>query len=92
MSSTKLTQIENIQFQFTKHCDVKYINAQQVLNITYSNPLEYIQDLFLYDTRTAISHGYPSMVKGKIITMVISLSTGPNNILRITNLLNKCPI
>ena len=65
MSSTKWTQIEIIQFQFTKHCDVKYSHAHQVLNIAYSNPLYDTEDLFLDDTRTSIAPGYSSMIKGK---------------------------
>ena len=32
MSSTKWTQIEKVQFQFTKHCDAKYSYANQVLS------------------------------------------------------------
>ena len=70
MSSTKWTQIENIQFQFTKHCDAKYIHAHQVLNIAYSNPLDDIEDLLLDDNRTATAPGAASTIKGKIIAMV----------------------
>ena len=33
MSSTKCTQIENIQYQFMKHFDAKCSHANQVLNI-----------------------------------------------------------
>ena len=45
MSSTKWTQIEKIQFKFTKHCDVKYIHSHQVRNIEYSNQLDDVEDL-----------------------------------------------
>ena len=45
MRSTKYPQIEQIQFQFRKNCDVKYSHAHQVLNIAYSNPLDNIEDL-----------------------------------------------
>ena len=76
MSFTKWTQIENIQFQFTKHCDTKYSHAHQVLNIACSNPLDDIEDLFLDDTRTAISPGAASMTKGNIIEMVTPLVGG----------------
>ena len=92
MSSTKWTQIERIQFQFTKHCDAKNIHAHQVLNIAYSNPLDNIEDLFLDDIRNVIAPGAASMIKGKIITLVTSIRTDTNNIPQITNLLNKCPM
>ena len=92
MRSTKWTQIEKIQFQFTKHCDAKYSHAHQVLNIAYSNPLDNIEDLFLDDTRTTIYTGSAAMIKGGIITMVTSLATDTNDILRITKLLKKCPV
>ena len=62
MSSTKLTQIENIQFQFTKHFDAKYSYAHQVLNIAYSVPLYDIVDLLIDDIRTVIDPGYASMI------------------------------
>ena len=42
------------------------------------------------DTRTEISPGADSMVKGEIISMVKSLATDTNDILQISNLLNKC--
>ena len=90
MSSTKCTQIENIQFKFTKHCDVKYSHAYQVLNVVYYNPLDDIEYLLLDDTRTSISLGAASIIKGEIIEMVNSLETDTNDILIITNLLNKC--
>ena len=90
MSSTKWTQIERIQFQFTKHCDAKYIHAHQVLNIAYSNLLEDIENIFLDDTRTTKAHGDSSIIKGVIMTMVTSLETDNNNILQVTNLFNKC--
>ena len=64
MRSTKWTQIENIQYQFTKHCDAKYIHAHQVLNIAYSYPLDDIEYLLLDDTRTTISPGSYSIIKG----------------------------
>ena len=47
---------------------------------------------YLDDTRTTISTGAVSIIKVKIITMVTSLETDTNNILQITNLLNKCPM
>ena len=81
MSSTKWTQIEKIQFQLTKHCNVKYRHPYQLLNITYSNPLYNIEDLFQDDTRTTISPGADSMIKGEIISIVTSLSNDTNNIL-----------
>ena len=90
MRSTKLTQIETFQFQFTNNCDAKYIHAHQVLNIAYSNLLEDIENIFLDDTRTTKAHGDSSIIKGVIMTMVTSLETDNNNILRITNLFNKC--
>ena len=92
MGSTKWNQIENIQFQLTKHCYVKYSYAHQVLNISYSNPLYDIEDLFLDDTITAISPGAASTIKGKIIVMVTSIETNTSNILLINNLSNTCPM
>ena len=92
MSSTKWAQIENIQFQFTKYCRVRYNHEHQVLNILYSNPLGNIQYLFLDDTRTAITLRYSSMIKGGIIVMMTLLKTDTNNILQITNLLNNFPM
>ena len=41
---------------------------------------------------TAISLGDATIIKGKIISMVTSLATNTNDILQITNLLNKCPM
>ena len=81
MSSTKWTQLENIQFQFIIQCDVKYSHANQVLNIAYSNPLENVEDLLLDDNRTIIAPGLTYIIKGRIIAMVISLATYTNNIL-----------
>ena len=92
MSSTKWTQIENIQFQFKKHCDAKCSHAHQVINKAYSNPLENIEDILLDDTRTKIAPGYASMIKGKIIAMFTSLATYTNDILRINNHFNNCPM
>ena len=92
MRSTKWTQIENIQSQFTKHCDAKYSYAYQVLNIAYSNPCDDIEDILLDDTRTIISHGADSIIKIKTIAMMTSLATDTNDILRITNLLNNFPM
>ena len=89
MRSTKWTQIEKIQFQFTNHWYAKYSHIHQVLNIEYSNQLEDIEDLFLDDTRNAISTGSASTIKGKIISMVTSLKTDTNSILWTTILLNK---
>ena len=65
MSSTKWTQIENIQFKFTKHFDTKYSHAQNEPTIAYYNQVDYIEYLFLYDNRTAIASGSNSMIKGK---------------------------
>ena len=79
MSSTKWTQIENIQFQFIKYFDAKYSDSHQVLNIAYSNPLYNNEYLFLDYTRTAISTGASSMINGKIVTMVKSLATDTND-------------
>ena len=81
MSPTKWTQIENIQFQFIKYCDAKYSDSHQVLNIAYSNPLYNNEYLFLDYTRTAIAPGAASVIKGVIITMMISLTTETNDIL-----------
>ena len=64
----------------------------KVLNIEYSNPLDDIEDLFLDDTRMAISPGYAFVIKGGVIAIVTSLSTDTNDILLIPNLLNKCPM
>ena len=63
MISAKWTQIEKIQFEFTKHYDAKYSHAHQVLNIAYSNQLDDIEDLFLDDTKAAIYPGYASVIK-----------------------------
>ena len=90
MSPTKWTQIEKSHFQFTKHCDVKYSHAHQVLNISYSDPLDDIEYLFLDNTRTEIAPGAASMIKGKIIAMATSLANDTSDLLQITNLLNKC--
>ena len=70
MRSTKWTQIENIQFQFTIFLNVKYSHSYQVLNITYSNPLYDIEEILLYDNITALSTGAASIIKEKIIAMV----------------------
>ena len=70
MSSTKWTQIERIQLQYTKYYNAKYIHAHQVLTISYSSPLDSIEDLFLDDNRTAIAPGAASVIKGTIIKMV----------------------
>ena len=75
-----------------EHFDAKYIHAKQVLNITYYNPLDGIEDLFVDDTIAEISPGAFSIIKVKIITTVTSLETDTNIILQITNLLNKCPM
>ena len=91
MRFTKWTQIENIQFKFTKHCDNKYSHAHQVLNTAYSNPLNSIEYLLLDDTITEVAPGSASIIKGEI-AMVNSLATDNNAILRITNLFNKWPI
>ena len=65
MRFTKWTQIENIQFKFTKHCDNKYSHAHQVLNTAYSNPLNSIEYLLLDDTITEVSPGSASIIKGE---------------------------
>ena len=72
-----------------KHFDAKYIYAHQVLNIAYPHPLDNIEYLFLYDTRTVIAPGDASIIKEEIFSMVNSLATDTDNIIRITNLLNK---
>ena len=75
-----------------EHCDAKYNQAHQVLNILYYNLSYNIEELFMDDTRTVISHGYSFTVKGEIVVMVTSIETDTNDILRITNLLNNCPM
>ena len=92
MRSTKLTQIENIQFKSTKHCDAKYSHSHQVLNITYSNPLYDIEYQLLDNTRTRRAPEASSTIKGKKTAMVNSLATDTDDILKITNILNKCTL
>ena len=72
--------------------DAKYSHAHQVLNISFSNPVDHIEYPIPDDTRTTIAPGSSSMIKGGIIAMSTSLATENNGILRITNLLNKCPM
>ena len=92
MSSTKRTQIEKIIFQFRKHFGVKYRHVHQFLNTSYSNTFDDIEYPFMDDTRTAISPVDDSVIKGKIIARVASLATNTNDIIKITNLLNKFPM
>ena len=82
---------KNIQFQFSKTLWCQVPTCTPIPQyIAYYNPLDDIEDLFMDDTRTLIAPGSYPVIKGEIIAMVTSLATDTNDVLRITNLLNKC--
>ena len=92
MSSTKCNQIGKRYISIYKHYYAKYSHAYQVLNISFSNPLYDIDGILSYDNITIIVTGSDSTIKGEIIKTVTSLASETNDILLITNLLNKCPM